>query len=216
MPSPRTRKFPVFPAVTALVVVLGVIAVVASRGSGSKDSGKVPGVEETRPVVVRGTALVDYDSGQSNDPALGATPPVLEGAAFDGTPVHISNDGKGHVVMFVAHWCPHCQKEVPLITQYLASNQPPAGVELFGVSTAVNPNLDNYPPSAWLAREHWPVRTMADDTNSSAGSAYGLTAFPYFVATDPAGKVVARATGEISMNDFAALMQKAAGAPAGA
>jgi hypothetical protein len=29
------------------------------------------------------------------------------------------------------------------------------GVEIISVVTAIDPNRPNYPPDAWLAREHW-------------------------------------------------------------
>jgi thiol-disulfide isomerase/thioredoxin len=210
----QKRSFPILWVAAGVVVLIGVIAVIASRGSDS-DSDSAAGVKETRPVAVSGTPLPEYQSGQSPDAAVGTVAPELRGASFDGTPVNVTNDGKGKVVIFVAHWCPHCQKEVPLISEYLASNQPPAGVDLYAVSTSANADAPNYPPSTWLAREKWPIRTLADNANGDAASAYGLTSFPYFVVTDASGKVVTRATGEISMDEFAALMQQAAGgAPA--
>jgi len=30
--------------------------------------------------------------------------------------------------------------------------------------------MGNYPPSTWLKDARWPVTTMADDVNSSAGT----------------------------------------------
>ena len=208
--APPQKSFPLFPVIAAVVVVLGVVAIVVSRGSGSGKKSTVKGVEETRTVTITGAPLPDYATGRTPDAAAGMVIPTVKGQSFDGSPVEIGNDGKPKLVMFVAHWCPHCQKEVPLISQYLASHQPPSGVELLGVSTSVNADAPNYPPSAWLTREHWPVRTIADDSNGTAANAFGLTSFPYFVATDASGKVVARSSGEISMDDFAALMQKAA------
>ena len=32
--------------------------------------------------------------------------------SFDGTPVEIAPDGKAKLVVFLAHWCPHCRAEV--------------------------------------------------------------------------------------------------------
>jgi thioredoxin-related protein len=81
------------------------------------------------------------------------------------------------------------------------------------VSTSVSSNSPNYPPSAWLKRVGWKAPTMADsaDKTKSAAEAFGLSAFPYFVAVDGSGKVVARTTGEISTDEFAALAAKALG-----
>ncbi|HJV08082.1 MAG TPA: hypothetical protein VJ653_00300, partial [Acidimicrobiales bacterium] len=91
------------------------------------------------------------------------------------------------------------------------SNQLPSGVDLYTVSTGVDSKRPNYPPSSWLEEEAWTVQTLADSDDSKAADAFGLSAFPYFVAVDGSGKVVARTTGEISTDDFEALAMKALG-----
>lgn len=198
--------------VAAVVVVLLAAAVLAGGGSGDKKTADTPaGLEQTRPVTVIGTPLPKLpDSG--TDPAIGREIPEVDGASFDGTPIDIRNDGKAKLVLFVAHWCPHCQREVPLLTSYLKSHPLSSGVTLYTVATATAASSPNYPPSAWLAKVGWKAPTMADSTDSKAADAFGLPAFPYFVAVDGAGKVVARTTGEISTDDFAALAAKARGA----
>ena len=46
---------------------------------------------------------------------------------------------------------------------------------------------------------------MADSASGTAANAYGLPAFPYFVALDSSGKVVGRTSGEITTDQFAKL-----------
>ena len=46
---------------------------------------------------------------------------------------------------------------------------------------------------------------MADSASGTAANAYGLPGFPYFVALDSSGKVVGRASGEITTDQFAKL-----------
>jgi hypothetical protein len=88
------------------------------------------------------------------------------------------------------------------------------GVDVTAVTTNTSPEFPNYPPSAWLRREHWPHRVLADSKQMTAADAYGLPAFPYFVFVDKDGKVAARATGEIAPNDLAAVVKAlAAGQP---
>jgi thiol-disulfide isomerase/thioredoxin len=123
--------------------------------------------------------------------------------------VSIAPGGDAKVLLFVAHWCPHCQREVPRIQAYLDENPLPEGVELITVSTGVRPDGDNYPPSEWLAREGWQAPVLVDDDQGTVAATYGLSAFPYFVAVDSDGKVVARASGELSTEDFAALVDVA-------
>ena len=192
--------------VGGLVVVILLVAIVLGGGSGNKNKSAA-GVEETRPVTVAGTALHKFSSDGA-DASVGQTIPELKGQSFDGSPVDIRNDGRAKLILFVAHWCPHCQREVPLLTDYLKSNPLPSGVDLYTVSTNVTPKRPNYPPSAWLKRVGWTARTMADSTGQDAADAFGLTAFPYFVAVDGSGKVVARTSGEITTDQFAALAQQ--------
>jgi thiol-disulfide isomerase/thioredoxin len=196
-------------SVAAIVIVLAVAAIVSSGGSGGKKKS-AEGVAETRPVTVTGTVLEKLPESGA-DPAVGKEIAEVKGQAFDGSPVDIRNDGRPKLVLFVAHWCPHCQREVPLLTKYLKSNPLPKGVDLYTVATATSSGRPNYPPSAWLEKEGWTAPTMADSDDAKAADAFGLSAFPYFVAVDGSGKVVARTTGEITTDDFADLATKALG-----
>ncbi|MCU1379625.1 MAG: Redoxin [Acidimicrobiales bacterium] len=191
-----------------VVLVALIAAVVAS--SGGSTAKAAPGVEETRPVTVTGNPLPALpDSG--TDPAIGQVAPTLTGATFDGTPLTIGNDGKAKLVLFVAHWCPHCQREVPLLVTYLKSHTLPAGVELLTVATATNASQPNYPPSTWLQKAGWTAPVLADSADGTAAAAYGLPGFPYLVGLDASGKVVGRITGEFTTDTFASLAQAVAG-----
>ena len=195
--------------VAAVVLVLLVAAIVSSGGSG-KSKKTAAGVEQTRPVTVTGTPLPTLPAS-GDDPAVGKEIPEAKGQSFDGSPVDIRNDGRPKLVLFVAHWCPHCQREVPLLSKYLKSHPLPKGLDLYTVSTAVNQPRGNYPPSAWLQREGWTAPVLADSDDGKAANAFGLPGFPYFVAVDASGKVVARTSGEISTDDFADLATKTLG-----
>jgi thiol-disulfide isomerase/thioredoxin len=109
-------------------------------------------------------------------------------------------------VVFVAHWCPHCQLEVPVITKWIAANGAPSGVDMYGVSTSVSKDRPNYPPSSWLAKEKWPLPTLADSGDAAAAQAFGLNAFPYFAVVNSSGKLVFRATGELDTTQLAQLV----------
>jgi hypothetical protein len=50
---------------------------------------------------------------------------------------------------------------------------------------------------------------MVDDSSGTAGTAYGLSGFPYFVAIGPDGKVVQRASGELTVEQFQSLIDAA-------
>jgi len=208
---PRTaagrRRRAVIPMTLGVVALLAVVAVLVSRGGDGDERTTAPGVEQTRPVAVTGGPLVPFVDG--NDPAVGATAPQLDGAGFDGTPLRIGADGRPKVLVFVAHWCPHCQREVPVLADWLARNGIPHGVDLYAVSTGTSPERPNYPPSAWLERERFVVPTLADDADGTAARAFGLSAFPFFVAIDRDNHVIARASGELSIEQWEGLIEQA-------
>jgi thiol-disulfide isomerase/thioredoxin len=181
----------------AIVIAL-IIAVVATRGSGDG-----PSTPQTAAVTITG-ALPAF-SGNA-DPAVGMAAPTLEGRNFDGTAVAIRNDGRPKLVVFLAHWCPHCQAEVPMIVSWLDDNGKPADVDLYAVSTSVSRDRPNYPPSEWLAEANWPIPTIADTSDSRAATAYGLTGFPYFVAIDANGNVKHRVSGELTTAQLSQLI----------
>jgi hypothetical protein len=203
---------PIVPIAIGAILLIALIAIIASSvGGGNEPVDVGDGVEQTRPVVVEGGALAPYEPRGSADPALGRPAPELEGASFDGDPVTIRNDGTPKVLVFLSHSCPHCRAEVPVLVDWIEDHGMPDDVDLYGISTNASPDLPNYPPSAWLADERWTAPTIADDADGSAGAAFGLTAFPYFVAVDGAGTVAARITGELSIDQWEAFLDAARG-----
>lgn len=204
--------------VGAAVVLAGILAVVLSSGGGNSSSssgsggGTTTGLVQIAPTVtVSGTPLVTL-SDSTKDPAVGKTAPTLTGVSFNRTPVTIGNTGQAHVVVMVAHWCPHCQAEVPRIVSLYKAGQIP--VPIVSVATGTDSAAPNYPPSAWLAREGWPYPVLVDTKHETAATAYGLPGYPFLVFVDAQGKVVGRVSGEVAPSDlqklFAAL---AAGKP---
>jgi thiol-disulfide isomerase/thioredoxin len=180
--------------VLVLVAALAVVAVIATRSGGGDEAGA--GLAQVRPVEVTGALPADPDA--ATDPAVGKAAPGLRGASFDGSPVAVSDDGKAKLVVFVAHWCPHCQREVPVLVKWLQDGRLPPSVSLYVVSTAVDRARPNWPPSTWLREAGLTAPVLADDAQGSAASAYGLSAFPFFTATDADGQVMARDSGELS------------------
>ena len=107
-------------------------------------------------------------------------------------------DGQPKVVLFLAHWCPHCQAEVELLSDMFATDGKPAGVEVIAVSTSVDQGAGNYPPSAWFLREGWPLPVLRDSAQRDLAQGYGLNAFPFIVAVDGDGTVISRSSGGLS------------------
>jgi thiol-disulfide isomerase/thioredoxin len=195
-----------------LVAAIGVAAVLAVvlQGTGRTGEGASSSVPPAASagatsgsagasgaLVTTGAALPPFEK-PNGDPAVGRPAPEVRGSDFDGTPVTITHDGRPKVVLFIAHWCPHCQREVPLIQTWVNSGAVPDGVDLVSVATSIDPAAPNYPPDAWFQREGWTVPVIADPTNSVA-KAYGLSAFPYWVFIGPDGTIKARAVGELTI-----------------
>jgi len=199
------------------VGLVAILAVVAIFLTGGDDEPAADAVQEQGPVEVGGSALPPFPqvpalvAPADQDPAVGQTPPTLTGEGFDGERVVIDPaDGTAKVVVFLAHWCPHCQAEVPVLQGWIDDGNLPDDVEVYGVSTAVTQDRPNYPPSEWLEREGWTGPVLLDDPDSSAATAWGLRSFPYLVFIDTEGKVVARASGELPADQFADLVDQLA------
>ena len=194
--------------VAAVVAVIAIVAVVVTRSGGSDNSGAGP---QTYPVQVTGTALPTMPNPPDADPGIGKAAPTLTGQSlFDGSPMTITpGGGTPQLLVFVAHWCPHCQREVPLLVQWMASGQKPADLGVVAVSTGNNLSDENSPASAWLQREKWPTPVMADSGDNTAADAYGLPGYPYLVVVGADGTVKARTSGEMTTDEITAFVTKA-------
>ncbi len=197
--NPTTKVWIIVSA--GLVLIVGLAAVLAFAG-GDKKAIKpavvVGTVEEYQTVTVTGPALRNM-SDPDKDRAVGTQAPQIDGKSFDGTPVSIK-PGKPTLIVLLAHWCPHCQREVPRLVQWNQDGGVPAGIDIVGISTSAKPARPNWPASAWLAKERFPWPVLADDPTTDAAIALGLTGFPTFVFLDAEGKVLFRASGELEMN----------------
>ena len=142
------------------------------------------GLQQNGPVDVDGTPLAPFD-GSGQDPAVGTSAPVVGGERFDGSEIVIGAPTENPtLVVFLAHWCGHCNAEVPELVALDESGRIPEGLDVVGVSTAVAADRDNFPPSQWVVDKGWPWPTMADDEAQTAMIAYGGTSFPFAVVLD--------------------------------
>lgn len=196
---------------SVLVVVLALVAVACGSDDGGDDAAASPfGQAPPEGSVERGEAgspLPAFNPSAA-DMARGRLAPEVSGTTVTGEDVTIGSPGKAQVIVFLAHWCPHCQAEVPRVVAHLAENPLPDDVEVFGVATSTAENRPNYPPSEWLEREKWTFPTLDDGDNTVQGL-YGLTSFPFFAAVDDQGVVVARGSGELTTDEFDQLVEAA-------
>jgi thiol-disulfide isomerase/thioredoxin len=195
-------------AVAVIVVVVAIIAIVASSGGGDDDDAADGSV--SRETVAGGVAPAEYQDvtvtgdplsrlpEAGDDPAVGTTPPTLSGFGLDGAPITIDpSSGKPTMVVFLAHWCPHCNREVPRLVEWNDGGGVPADLQIVGVSTGARDDAPNWPPSEWIKDVKWPWPVMADTQDQVAAQAYGLPGYPYFVLIGADGQVKYRQSGEV-------------------
>lgn len=204
VPSAASKSDPQSNNRTLLYIVGGVVVValavllaisIANSETGQFEDDAISNAS----VQLVGDPLPVYipDSGP-NDQGLGLIAPEVTGQDFNGNTVSITHDGNAKLIVFLAHWCPHCQTEVPIVQSWLGTDPLPEGVDLYSVATSNDPLRGNYPPSDWLASEGWTSPVIIDDSLSSTSSSFGLSAFPYWVFVDGDGTVLGRRTGGIS------------------
>jgi thiol-disulfide isomerase/thioredoxin len=203
--APVARKSSRTPLIVGAIVIG--VAIVAAIVAIVLSSGASGGVSEpaTTPVGVTGTSLPPL-TDPSTDPAVGQTIPTLAGTDLAGEPLTIGPDDGPMAIVILAHWCSHCQAEVPLLVDYLESTGMPDGVRIVAISTSINRAQPNYPPSSWLDREGWTEPTLVDDASNSALSSLGMSSFPGFVFVDAQGRVVGRLTGEVPIQTFESIV----------
>lgn len=212
-------------------LTLGVIAVVAVVGgvvvltggdgetSGPADSSTssstAPAFPDSQPITIEGDALPSFNS-PADDPAIGMTAPLLTGLDFRGDEIVVDPTVDGPVMLvFLAHWCPHCNAEMPRLLDWKNSGGVPPELNVIGVATAVASTAPNYPPHEWFSNRGWSWPILVDqkvDDNGSAGraaQAYGASGWPYFVIIGADGTVKARSSGELEVSEIQAIVDAA-------
>lgn len=216
-PATKRTGLWIFVGAVVVVVIAGLIAIVGS-GDDAVTEGTVPAdgsvpagtVAETWPVTVTGSPLPPLDDS-ATDPAVGTMAPTLSGYTFDGTPVEV-DPSKGPVMLvFLAHWCEHCNREIPELLNWQASGKMPEGLQVIGVTTAVSASRPNYPPSEWIVAKGWEWPTLADSQTGDASVAMGVSGFPFSVIIDTDGTVLARSSGELGQAGIEAFVNGALG-----
>lgn len=204
-----------------VLVVVGIAGAVSlgTAGGSSKpatNSGvTVPGgvaAAEYQKVTVAGEVLPQLpESG--DDPAVGKAAPTLTGYDLAGRPVTIDpgSDGKATMVVFLAHWCPHCNYEVPVLNDWKAKGLMPSNLRVVGVTTASRQDQANWPPSKWLVAKKWTFDQFADSEKQDASAAYGVGGYPFLTFIDAKGNVTSRTSGEVPVEDITKAANAAVG-----
>lgn len=201
-PTPAKRNW-AFPAVIAGVVVIGIVIVVIAAlnksptqqsdvelvGGGKGDSAPTASIE--------GTA------------AQGQPFPNITGEdMYTGRQVSTKDmQGKPTLVVVWAHWCPHCQKELPIIQQM--SKDEAGDFNFLTVTTAAGqqPAQAQYATPATLMKTQGITMPTLRDDGTTIMQALDVQGFPTLLMVDADGKLVGRASGEMPKDQLLSFMQ---------
>ena len=233
-PSSRTAVVGVVLALTLAATACGggdeeaeAAVTTAPAEESTADAGDVPNATvapdlppelatEIGPLEVVGDALPPLGQVEvADDPALGMAAPVLVGQDFDGNTVRVDAATNGPtMVAFLAHWCSHCNAEVPRLNELRDAGSFPEGLNIVAVSTAIDPSRPNYPPSKWIDDVDWTYPVIADGIDLAAevpfigAAAYGVDGFPFIALIDADGNIAARWSGEREPDQVLALISE--------
>jgi cytochrome c biogenesis protein CcmG/thiol:disulfide interchange protein DsbE len=194
------------------VAVLAFVGVVAVLSAG--ETSDVPSLDDVAgPVTVEGATIPVPlpDEPGVPDPAVGLPSPVITALDYADVPVTIGEPGRAQVLVFLAHWCPVCDQELPTLRDVVSAGGVPDSVDLIFVTTGLDPGRPNWPPTRWLADAGLSgVTTVRDDLGDPLMRAFGLRAYPAWAVIDAEGTVVARRQGLLPAVGVAQLLDLAA------
>ena len=190
-----------FIIIGAVVLVIGLAVAIGVTLVDEPLDGNLPEGETT----ITGQGLPEFAGENDDNVARGLEAPIFSGPNENSEIVTLEKDGNAKVLLFLAHWCGFCQKEVPVMQEYIDVVGVPEGVEIIAVATSIDRSRDNYPPHDWLEREGW-SEIQIYDTDRDIGTAYGVNSFPYWVFLDKDLKVVARRAGNLPQDQVGQLL----------
>ena len=175
-----------------VILVLGLAIAIGVTLSSEPVAAGLPEGETT----VTGDLLPEFSGENDDNIALGLAAPIFSAPNENSEIVTLEKNGNAKALLFLAHWCGYCQKEVPIVQRVINTIGVPDGVEVIAIATSIDRGRENYPPQKWLDEEGW-SETQLYDLDKEIGSAYGLNAFPYWVFLDKDLNVIARRTGNL-------------------
>ena len=179
----------------AVILVLGLAIAIGVTLSSEPVAAGLPEGETN----VTGDLLPEFAGENDDNIALGLAAPMFSAPNENSEIVSLEKNGNAKALLFLAHWCGYCQKEVPVVQGFIDSAGVPPGVDVIAIATSIDRGRENYPPQKWLADEGWSELQLYD-LEREIGTYYGLNAFPYWVFLDKDLNVVARQTGNIPEN----------------
>lgn len=188
------------------VVGLALVVLLAVAIAGEEEADASIGYGDP---VVTGDPLPVFNSASAADPVVGLAAPETVGADWEENEVRIEADGRPKIVLFLAHWCSHCQAEVPVVQSWLDAGNLPDDVDIYSVATSTDRLRPNWPPQDWLVDEGWTPPVVMDDEIGTVAASYGMAGTPFYVVLDGENNVVRRVSGEIGTAGLDVLVSEA-------
>jgi len=213
--GPRLPSWVIPMIVLALVAGLGVGLAVGMLIGGRDDSGQAatttsaatptsgatttaawePSDAYGSAVTVTGEALPPFNS-EAADTAVGLPMPQIAGTDFAGTPLAVNTDGRAKLIVALAHWCPYCNAEVPILNEWYAGGLP-EGVDVIALHVYSDPTRPHFPPAAWVEETQFSLPLIADDESRTLVRTLGIPAVPFWLLVSADGTVMERGTGQV-------------------
>ena len=111
------------------------------------------------------------------------------------------------ILLFVAHWCPYCQEEIPEVIEWIQQdNVIEKGVNVVLIVTSIDSGKSNYPPDEWLFNEKWQYPVIYDDEENKIAEHFGVSYFPSWVFTENDGMIAFTHAGKITREELSKLV----------
>jgi cytochrome c biogenesis protein CcmG/thiol:disulfide interchange protein DsbE len=179
--APARRHTARWAAVTVGVVVLLLIAVLATRKSAADK--------------------------QAESPLLGHPAPALSGDAINGGAVSLDAlRGKWVLVNFLASWCVPCAEEHPELVKFTQRHQAAGDAQVVGV--VFDDTAGNVRSFFKRLGGSWPV---LDDPGGHVALEYGVRGPPESFLVDPNGFAVSKIVGQVNADGLDRLLARARG-----
>ncbi|NOY57204.1 MAG: TlpA family protein disulfide reductase [Actinobacteria bacterium] len=169
------------------------------------ESSPVP-VLDAAPVVSQDLPLFP---GGGQDPAQGLILGDVSGVWYSDGATHTIDptDGTPRAWLIWAHWCPYCQKELPIVKAWYEANAADnPHMEIVSITTAMDDSAAN-PLLPYLQEQQFPFPVIIDDSGALARQ-FGVSAFPFWVFTAPDGAVLGRTAGLLPEDQMLAIFEQ--------
>lgn len=147
--------------------------------------------------------LPPFEQGQP-DGALGVVLGDVAGIEYytDTEMTVDPTDGTARAWLIWAHWCPHCQRELPPLSDWYVENADLyPNVELLSITSSIDPTRGN-PLEPYLDDLQLPFPTIMDPDLDLAEQ-FGLSAYPFWVFTAGDGTTLLRVAGYLEVEQVA-------------